>query len=147
MYLLGGSASRSVLERDARPGITDLLAGNASFSEIIHGDHFSDCHVIPTGTGDPERVARSIERLPIILDALGQVYDMIVMECGPADAEGIARVCSATAEVVLAVMDPEAPEVLEAADELVSAGHGNLLIGRADMAGRPLPPKAGRSAA
>ena len=141
------AASRPMLERDARPGITDLLAGNASFSEIIHGDHFSDCHVIPTGTGDPERVARSIERLPIILDALGQVYDMIVMECGPADAEGIARVCSATAEVVLAVMDPEAPEVLEAADELVSAGHGNLLIGRADMAGRPLPPKAGRSAA
>lgn len=141
------AASRPMLERDARPGITDLLAGNASFSEIIHGDHFSDCHVIPTGTGDPDRVARSMERLPIILDALGQVYDMIVMECGPADAEGIARVCSATAEVVLSVVDPRAPEVLAAADDLVSAGHENLLIGRAGLAGRPMPPRTDRSAA
>ena len=139
------AASRPMLERNARPGITDLLTGSASFSEIIHGDHFSDCHVIPTGTGDPDRVARSIERLPIILDALGQVYDMIVMECGPADAEGVARVCNATAEVVLSVIDPQAPEVIAAVDDLVSAGHENLLVGRADI--ESLPPRTGRSAA
>ncbi|PHP66877.1 chain-length determining protein [Zhengella mangrovi] len=141
------AASLPMLERNARPGITDLLAGTASFSEIIHGDLYSNCHVIPTGMGAPDRVARAIERLSIILDALAQVYDMIVIECGPTDAGGIERVCNATAEIVLSVVDPASPTVAAAVEDLVSAGYKNLLIGRADIANMPLPPRTGRSAA
>ena len=56
-----------MLERRDRLGITDLLAGEAEFADVIHADHFSDCHVVPIGTADLETALSAGERLPIIV--------------------------------------------------------------------------------
>ena len=86
-----GAASRPMLESAAYAGITNLLASEAQFADVIHADLYSDCHVIPVGTADPVRAMRAADRLPIIMDSLTTAYDVVVVECGPADAEAIRR--------------------------------------------------------
>lgn len=139
------AAALPMLETGQKPGITDLLAGEASFADVIHGDLYSQGHVMPTGNGDSARAMAAIERLPIILDALSNVYDMIVIECGPTDARGIKRVENATSEVVLSAFDPEDAGVIATASGLVDSGHDNLLI--ANPAMQRLPGNKGRTAA
>jgi len=65
-----GAASRPMLESAAYPGITNLLASEAQFTDVIHADLYSDCHVIPVGTAEPARAMRAADRLPIIMDSL-----------------------------------------------------------------------------
>ncbi|RUV98749.1 hypothetical protein EOA46_34020, partial [Mesorhizobium sp. M1A.F.Ca.IN.022.05.2.1] len=44
--------------------ITNLLASEAQFSDVIHPDLYSDAHVIPVGTADPIRAMRAADRRP-----------------------------------------------------------------------------------
>ncbi|RUV59015.1 chain-length determining protein, partial [Mesorhizobium sp. M5C.F.Ca.IN.020.29.1.1] len=76
-----GAASRPMLDSGLFPGITNLLASEAQFSDVIHPDLYSDCHVIPVGTADPVRAMRSADRLPIIMQSLTTAYDLVVVEC------------------------------------------------------------------
>src|SRR5690606_5548312 len=57
-----GAASRPMLEGARAPGITNLLASEAQFADVIHEDHYSDCHVIPAGTANPVRAMRAVDR-------------------------------------------------------------------------------------
>ncbi|MCB1382798.1 MAG: exopolysaccharide transport family protein [Notoacmeibacter sp.] len=139
------AAALPMLETRQKPGVTNLLAGDASFAEVIHGDAWSQCHVMPSGNGDAARAVAAIERLPIILDALANVYDLIVIECGPTDAKGIRRVENQTSEVVLSVINPKDEAVITAAEDLVAAGHGDLMIADAGRTGKGSA--RGRSAA
>ncbi|MCB1417525.1 MAG: tyrosine-protein kinase family protein, partial [Notoacmeibacter sp.] len=139
------AAALPMLETRQKPGVTNLLAGDASFSDVIHGDAWSQCHVLPSGNGDAARAVAAIERLPIILDALSNVYDMIVIECGPTDAKGIRRVENQTSEVILSVIDPQDQAVATAAADLVAAGHDRLMIANAGRSAKTA--SKGRSAA
>ncbi len=78
-----GAASSPMLDGGFFPGITNLLASQAQFSDVIRADHYSDCHVIPAGTADPVRAMRAADRLPIIMQSLTTAYDLVVVECGP----------------------------------------------------------------
>ncbi|RUV80399.1 chain-length determining protein, partial [Mesorhizobium sp. M5C.F.Ca.IN.020.14.1.1] len=73
-----GAASRPMLDSGLFPGITNLLASEAQFSDVIHPDLYSDCHVIPVGTADPVRAMRAADRLPIIMQSLTTAYDLVV---------------------------------------------------------------------
>lgn len=122
-----GAPSASMLESARFPGITNLLASEAQFSEIIRGDLYSDCHVIPIGTADPRRAMRAVDRLPIIMGSLTTAYDLVVVECGPANAEGIARVFEADAEILLSVIEPEGGDIEATAEELAERGYDRLI--------------------
>lgn len=141
------AASLPMLESAVLPGITDLLAAQASFSDIIHGDHFSDCHVIPAGVADAALAMRAIDRLPIIMDALSRVYDMIVVECGPTDSAGIRRLVDEGAEVLLSILSPGDLAVRKSAAELVESGYADLILATPAGGVSPRPPEQGRSAA
>ncbi len=54
-----GAASKPMLESQVYPGLTNLLASEAQFTDVIHADLYSDCHVIPPGTADPKRAMRA----------------------------------------------------------------------------------------
>lgn len=139
-----GAASRPMLGDDELPGITDLLAGDAKFIDVIHSDLYSDCHVIPVGTADQHKAMRSVERLPAIMDTLSAAYDVVIVECGPAGAESIRRLVSEGTEVLVSVIDP-AESVLAARDDLAAKGYEGLtLVTPADYAN---PPESDRTAA
>ncbi|RWC42821.1 MAG: chain-length determining protein [Mesorhizobium sp.] len=122
-----GAASRPMLDSGLFPGITNLLASEAQFSDVIHPDLYSDCHVIPVGTADPVRAMRAADRLPIIMQSLTTAYDLVVVECGPADAQGINRLVGEGAEVFLSLLEPN-DEVAQAAVELIESGYPDLTL-------------------
>ncbi|TIL50862.1 exopolysaccharide transport family protein [Mesorhizobium sp.] len=142
-----GAASRPTLDSRLFPGITDLLASEAQFSDVIHADLYSDCHVIPVGNADPVRAMRAADRLPIIVQSLTTAYDLVVVECGPTDAQGISRLVGEGTEVFLSLLEPN-DEVAQAAVELIESGYPDLtLVTPVDhqTPGTPLPGR--RSAA
>ncbi|TJV45011.1 MAG: chain-length determining protein [Mesorhizobium sp.] len=122
-----GAASRPMLDSGLFPGITDLLASQAQFSDVIHADLYSDCHVIPVGTADPVRAMRAADRLPIIMQSLTTAYDLVVVECGPADAQGISRLGGDATEVFLSMLEPD-DEVAQAAVKLIESGYPDLTL-------------------
>ncbi|QKD04250.1 GumC family protein [Mesorhizobium loti] len=122
-----GAASRPMLDSGLFPGITDLLASQAQFSDVIHADLYSDCHVIPVGTADPVRAMRAADRLPIIMQSLTTAYDLVVVECGPADAQGISRLGGEATEVFLSMLEPD-DEVTQAAVKLIESGYPDLTL-------------------
>jgi uncharacterized protein involved in exopolysaccharide biosynthesis/Mrp family chromosome partitioning ATPase len=142
-----GAASRPMLESAVYPGITNLLASEAQFSDVIHADLYSDCHVIPLGTADPERAMRAADRLPIIMNSLTTAYDVVVVECGPADAEGIHRLVSDGTEILVSVLEPDDAAVAETAADLAAGGYSNLTLVSPSGYEPPVSPMPDRSAA
>ncbi|TPO13116.1 exopolysaccharide transport family protein [Mesorhizobium sp. B1-1-5] len=122
-----GAASRPMLDSSLFPGITNLLASEAQFSDVIHPDLYSDAHVIPVGTADPVRAMRAADRLPIIMQSLTTAYDLVVVECGPADAQGIGRLVGGGTEVFLSMLEAD-DQVTQAAVKLIENGYPDLTL-------------------
>lgn len=142
-----GAASRAMLESRSYAGITNLLASEAQFSDVIHADPYSDCHVIPSGTANPARAMRAAERLPIIMESLTTAYDIVIVECGPADAAGIRRLAGADTEVLVSMLDQEAVSAVAVAGALRQAGYGEIALVNPVGYEPPFDPISGRSAA
>jgi uncharacterized protein involved in exopolysaccharide biosynthesis/Mrp family chromosome partitioning ATPase len=122
-----GAVSGAMLESLTLPGITDLLAGDAQFTDVLHPDHFSDCHIMPVGVADPIRAMRAASRLPVILQSLAAAYDLVVVECGPTDAQGIRRLASSEAEVFISLLDPD-DVALSAAANIIRDGFPDAIL-------------------
>jgi exopolysaccharide transport family protein len=142
-----GAASRAMLDSALFPGITNLLASEAQFSDVIHVDHYSDCHAIPVGTADPVRAMRAADRLPIIMQSLTTAYDLVVVECGPADARAIRRLAEGDDTAVLVSVLEPSDAVTEAAVALIESGYPDLILVTPVGSETPGTPVPGRSAA
>jgi Mrp family chromosome partitioning ATPase len=112
------AASVAMLESSVYSGITNLLCSQAQFTDVIHADLYSDCHVIPVGTADTERAMRAIDRLPIIMSSLSAAYDLVVVECGPANSEGLRRVVDGESVLFVGAIEPHDDSVVEATRDL-----------------------------
>jgi Mrp family chromosome partitioning ATPase len=144
-----GSAvpTQMMVENPKLPGITDLLCGETAFGDAIHPDRLSDAHIIPHGASDPARAMRGVDRLSMIIDALADAYDLVLIECGPAEIAGISRLTrNAMAEIVLSVPGFKDEEVAELVTDFEAAGYGNLLV-MAQTADRHSPRPGKRRAA
>jgi hypothetical protein len=89
---------------------------------------------------------RAADRLPIIMQSLTTAYDLVVVECGPADAQGISRLAGDGTEVFLSMLEAD-DQVTQAAVKLIENGFPDVTlvtpVGREP--GDPLPGR--RSAA
>ena len=80
-------------------GLSDLLAGRASFAEVIHRDAGSRLHVVPAGRFDFESDGRAVD---LVLGALGETYETIVMNA-PAPTDRWTLDLSGESDAVLMV--------------------------------------------
>ena len=141
-----GAASRPMLDSVSYPGITNLLASKAQFTDAIHTDRYSDCHVMPVGTADPVRAMKAADRLPIIMQSLTSAYDVVVVECGASDADGIRRLVADGTEIMVSVIEPDDQTVATAA-ALKARGYGRVMLVSPANRNSPDAPIPGRSAA
>lgn len=126
-----GSAwpTRLVASRRDLPGITDLLTGEAAFADCIHPDRQSSADIVPQGNADIRQAMRGADRLAMIVDALADVYDMVLVECGPANAEGVARLSrNGRHEIILSAPDPQAEELAEIMVAFEDVGYNDLVL-------------------
>jgi uncharacterized protein involved in exopolysaccharide biosynthesis/Mrp family chromosome partitioning ATPase len=145
---LTGSAcpTRLMAQSDNLAGITNLLAGEVPFTETIHADRLSDAHVIPQGDADPVFASRGIERLQMVIDALSNAYDTVLVECGPADAVAIGKVTRSKAtKIIISAPALGNEEIIGLITELGHAGYGEIVL--MTGTGYPLSGNSGRRAA
>lgn len=128
---LTGSAcpTRLMAEHDRLEGITDLLCGETAFGEAIHPDRLSEAHIVPQGISDPVRAMRAADRLTMIIDALSDAYDLVLIECGPADIASLKRLVRADGtEIILSVPGYTENAISELVVSYADAGFRNLLV-------------------
>ncbi len=128
---LTGSAcpTRLMAQSTHVPGITDLLVGDAAFSEIIHGDRLSDAHIIPRGNANIKRAMRGIDRLSMVIDSLSDAYDTVIVECGPAEVEGVRRLTRGQeTDIILSIPDADEDAIVDLIGAFGEAGYTEIVL-------------------
>lgn len=115
----GGSAIKTL------GGLAELLAGSASFAEVIHRDHASRLHFIPTGMREAD-----FRDFDLILDALSETYDFIVLLAPAFPRSDIAKVMAPYADFVVltAAKNADAGTLQFLESELIEAGAQQVLV-------------------
>jgi exopolysaccharide transport family protein len=128
--MTGTACPTRLMAQDGKlPGITDLLCGEAAFGEAIHRDRLSDVHIVPHGAAEPERAMRGVDRLAMIIDALIDAYDLVLVECGPAEIDTLNRLTrNEAAEIILSVPSIGDDDLASLVVDFEEAGYRNLLI-------------------
>jgi uncharacterized protein involved in exopolysaccharide biosynthesis/Mrp family chromosome partitioning ATPase len=123
-----GSSSVAMIGPHTLPGIKDLLAGEASFADVIHNDNMSRAHIIPTGAASAEVAAMAGDRLCMVFDALEDTYDYVIIDCGAAEVASLLKISKPSTINVINAIDETNPAVIMAAEMLVHAGLRKPLI-------------------
>ncbi|CVI58302.1 MULTISPECIES: polysaccharide biosynthesis protein UppB [Agrobacterium] len=110
------------------PGVMDLLAGAAAFGETIHGDRLSDAHIVPRGNAQPREAMRAIDRLTMILGALSDAYDTVLVECGAVQISSLGKMLrNLPAEIIVSVPGKDSELLEKTLGELVAEGYEQAL--------------------
>lgn len=144
--LTGSACPTELMAESVRlPGLTDLMCGEISISDSIHPDRLSSAHIIPRGNANARRAMRAIDRLPMVIDALTEAYDLVVVECGAADAASVARIARAErGEIILSILRSDEAEIAELLIEFNAQGFEDVLL---MTPGQPVSPLGSRSSA
>jgi polysaccharide biosynthesis transport protein len=81
-WLADGEGLARALSFSHKPGMTDLLQGTVSFDDVIQKIAGSDAHFIATGTSGVEPGSGEADRHNIVLDALDEAYEFIIVHGG-----------------------------------------------------------------
>lgn len=122
-------------------GFADLIAGRASFSEIITREPGSRLHRVGRGAARDNGPAG--DTILLALAALDQTYDWIVSAAPQAGAGEVAEALLGRAQGVVLVADGDAIDTAAFAryEALRETGAGNIVIGLAGvMSSRPARP-------
>ncbi|MCY0146493.1 Wzz/FepE/Etk N-terminal domain-containing protein [Hoeflea sp. G2-23] len=144
--LTGSACPTELMAESLRlPGLTDLMCGEIAIADSIHPDRLSSAHIIPRGNANARRAMRAIDRLPMVIDALTEAYDIVIVECGAADAAAIARIARAdTGEIVLSILHADEAAVKTLLADFHEHGFEDVLL---MTPGEPLSPLGNRSSA
>ncbi|MCZ7481864.1 polysaccharide biosynthesis protein UppB [Rhizobium rhizogenes] len=120
--------TRLMVPEAGLPGVMDLLAGAAAFGETIHGDRLSDAHVVPRGNAQPREAMRAIDRLTMILSALSDAYDTVLVECGAVQISSLEKMLrNLPAEIIVSVPGKDGEMLEKTLGELVAQGYEQAL--------------------
>jgi polysaccharide biosynthesis transport protein len=126
------------------PGISDLVAGSASFGEIIARDRHSGTHFIAAGRPSAD-VASMVQspRLVITVEALARSYDHVVINAGTLPDLPLEAIAALARQAVLVADAPDDPISAAAQEHLLAAGFSAVNV----LQGWSSPPGADGSAA
>jgi polysaccharide biosynthesis transport protein len=127
--LAAASPTISAISADPNaPGLTELMLGEASFSQIITKDRLSRVHVVNAGRPGSDRALLQSPRLTLAIDALLRVYDHVLLDAGSA-SDLPAELLTAQAR---AVVVPDASMAADArglmSDQLKAAGFSDVTM-------------------
>jgi Mrp family chromosome partitioning ATPase len=115
------STVRAVMADPSAPGLSDLVAGTASFGQIIGKDRMSRVQIIGSGTDKVDAAMLQSARLGMTIDALMRVYDHVILDAGSLDDIPEQLVATNAHAVLIATgLDAATREVIS--KELLGAG-------------------------
>jgi succinoglycan biosynthesis transport protein ExoP len=122
---LAGPREEGVYAIKGLAGLAELLAGSASFAEVIHRDHASRLHFMPAGMREAD-----FRDFDLILDALSETYDFIVLLAPASPRSDIAKVMAPYADFVVlsAANDSDGNTLAFLKSDLIEAGAQEVLV-------------------
>jgi uncharacterized protein involved in exopolysaccharide biosynthesis len=126
------AASVPVAEGDVRaPGVAEIVRATASFGEIITRDRLSRVHLVAAGDakGELSRILSS-PRLAMLVDALAQTYDHVLVNAGAVSDVPVDLVVRLAPRGVLVAAEVEQARAMDA---MCAAGYDNIIV----LAGAP----------
>ena len=115
---------------DAVLGVTDLVAGEASFSEVIAREPSSRLYRIAPGTLSNEALTEAPESLETMLEALDSTYGWVICTLVGATGDELLRLIAQRVDAVVLAsdLDPTSAELLSAYDALRDAGAKDVIV-------------------
>lgn len=144
-----GAPHLSIIASDpAAPGLAELVAGSASFGQIITRDRYSRVHLIMAGREPVEgsldaTTIMSSQQLSIAIEALGRSYDHVVLDAGTAGEASFERIAMLAPRAVLVAPELDNPETALAREQLLKAGFVNVSV----LVNAPRGPEIGATGA
>lgn len=118
------------------PGMSELLAGEAAFSEVILADDHRRLHVITCGHAGPDAVIAASDLLDVALDALVQTYDFVLIKASASDSTAYLAPLAGRVEAGLVVAGQMGNGfAVEAAYRLTDIMKGPIALVLADQVG------------
>jgi Mrp family chromosome partitioning ATPase len=110
------------------PGLTELMQGAASFTQVITKDRLSRAHLVSAGRPGSDRALLQSPRLGLAIDALLRVYDHVLLDAGSASDLPAELLTSQARAVVVpdASMAADARDLM--CDQLKSVGFGDVTM-------------------
>ncbi|MDJ1156913.1 exopolysaccharide transport family protein [Chelatococcus sp. SYSU_G07232] len=130
----------------ATPGFIDLVAGRASFAEVIGRERGARLHVIPAGSGDATTLGEAVDTVDLALSALDQTYQWVVCVLPASHRNALASLLAARVDgVILASRDEDTSgTTLATFAELEASGARNMIVA---VANDGVPPPSSEAAA
>ena len=123
-----GCPTRLMAPEPGLPGVADLLFGEVTFGETIHHDRLSNAHIVPQGSAQALYAVGIIERLSMVLGALADTYDTVLLEFGASDIEGVTRLLKyVDAEIVVSLPDADDAVFVHTLSELRALGYADVV--------------------
>jgi hypothetical protein len=114
-----------------RPGFSDLVAGDASFLDVIEREPGSRLHRIASGGFDLDFLVEESEAAEIALAALGETYDWVVCRLNEPQPDLLALFAARVDAVVIASEDDAAsPDLVDLYDAVRRAGAPDVVVAR-----------------
>lgn len=119
----------------SQPRLGDLLAGRASFAEVIRRDPGSRLHFVAAGFDETIDLCE----LSSVLEALARTYDFILLTAPPLDADDLAKTLAPDADFVVLSAPPPPREnaAFAAKADLIACGAREVLVIGAPALARP----------
>ncbi|WP_029040208.1 exopolysaccharide transport family protein [Cucumibacter marinus] len=113
---------------DRRLGLSDLAADTVEFGDIVHNDAGFELAEIPWGR--TPRLNADSPRIPMLVDALGELYDVSIVMCGPVGtAHGLGLFARSGAALVLTGRNEIARDEFDGVKaDARASGLGNVLF-------------------
>jgi tyrosine-protein kinase Etk/Wzc len=136
-----GAPGLAIIAADpATPGIAELIAGTASFGQVITRDLYSRVHLIMAGREPLDAAAiMGSQRLSITIEALGRSYDQVVIDAGALGEAAIERLAQLAPRAVLVATEVDDPATASARERLLQSGFANVSV----LAGVARSPEVG----
>ncbi|MCV6575572.1 MAG: exopolysaccharide transport family protein [Cohaesibacter sp.] len=112
-------------------GVSDLIDGEASFSQVIYRDRLSRSHLVPSGSRMLAQSDIQNEMFQTLLAALGEAYDIVLVDTGPfyQDDEVIEGLSAGSNALALVLTAQESDEgAAEIGKFLKSIGYADVAI-------------------
>ena len=111
------------------PGMAELVAGAATYGDIITRDRHSRLHLVMAGrvAGDAQALIASA-RLAVAVEALARSYEHLVIDAGALPEMPAERCATLAQQAVLVASDVDGRATLEARERLLRAGFTDVEI-------------------
>jgi hypothetical protein len=118
----------------SRPGLSELVDGSASFSEAIHREAGARLHILPSGRNR----ATTGGALNVVLDALSDTYDFVVLSVTDESSDALRRMVLAlgprTDHVLIGCPGQTgSPDMIALRDALKDEGAGEVIAARISL--------------